>query len=151
MYNGGKSNKCNQWDFPSSLAGNLRRHLKMHSGEKAIQCNQCGFASSHASALKMHLKTHSGEKLNKCNQCNYASSRADHLRAPLETHSNQSQSVFCAAHSSCSQHVKHSALSTHCLLTWLPALVTMITNQSESNAWTSARHLSPLVWWSKCH
>ena len=29
-----KPNKCNQCDFASSLAGNLRRHLKTHSGEK---------------------------------------------------------------------------------------------------------------------
>ena len=51
-----------------------------------------------------------------------------------------------------SQHVKHTALSTHYSLTWLPALVTMIiTNQLESNAWTSARHPSPMDWWSKCH
>ena len=51
-----------------------------------------------------------------------------------------------------SQHVKHTALSTHYSLTWLSALVTMIiTNQLESNAWTSARHPSPMDWWSKCH
>ena len=50
-----------------------------------------------------------------------------------------------------SHHVKQTALSTHYPLTWLPALVTMITNQLKSNAWTTARHLSPLVWWSKCH
>ena len=32
-----KSNKCNQCDFASSQAGNLRRH----SVEKAYKCNQC--------------------------------------------------------------------------------------------------------------
>ena len=29
-----KSNKCNQCDFASSQAGDLRRHLKTHGGEK---------------------------------------------------------------------------------------------------------------------
>ena len=29
-----KSNKCNQCDYASSQAGNLRQHLKMHNGEK---------------------------------------------------------------------------------------------------------------------
>ena len=28
-----KSNKCNQCDYASSRAGDLRKHLKMHSGE----------------------------------------------------------------------------------------------------------------------
>ena len=28
-----KSNKCNQCDFASTRAGNLRTHLKTHSGE----------------------------------------------------------------------------------------------------------------------
>ena len=36
-----KSNKCNQCDYASSHAGNLRAHLKKHSGEIAfhIYCN----------------------------------------------------------------------------------------------------------------
>ena len=35
-----KSNKCNQCDYASSQAGDLKRHLKMHSGEKTNKCNQ---------------------------------------------------------------------------------------------------------------
>ena len=31
---GEKPNKCNQCDYASSNAGNLRTHLKTHSGEK---------------------------------------------------------------------------------------------------------------------
>ena len=53
-----KSNKCNQCDYATSRAGDLRRHLKTHSGEKPNKCNQCDFASSHASDLRRHLKTH---------------------------------------------------------------------------------------------
>ena len=58
------SNKCNQCDYASSDAGNLRRHLKTHSGEKSNKCNQCDYASSRADKLRTHLKTHSGEKSN---------------------------------------------------------------------------------------
>ena len=32
----------------------------------AIKCNQCNYASSRAGNLREHLKTHSGEKSNKC-------------------------------------------------------------------------------------
>ena len=59
-----KSHKCNQCDYASIQAGNLKRHLKMHSGEKSNKCNQCDFASSQAGHLRAHLKTHS---LLKCN------------------------------------------------------------------------------------
>ena len=36
-----KSNKCNQCDFASPKAGDLRRHFKIHAGEKSKKCNQC--------------------------------------------------------------------------------------------------------------
>ena len=64
-----KSNKCNQCNYASSQAGNLRTHLKIHSGEKSYKCNQCDYASSRAGNLRTHLKKHSGEKPNKCSQC----------------------------------------------------------------------------------
>ena len=66
-----KSNKCNQCDYASSHAGNLRQHSKIHSGKKSNKCKQCNFASSRAGNLRTHLKTHSGEKEKKCNQCEY--------------------------------------------------------------------------------
>ena len=75
-----RSNKCNQCDFASSYASNLRAHLKTHGGEKSNKCNQCNFAST----LRDHMKIHSGEKPNKCNQCDYASSYASDLRAHLK-------------------------------------------------------------------
>ena len=59
----------------------------MHSGEKSSKCNQCDFASSQASNLRTHLKTHSGEKSNKCNLCDFASVRAGNLRTHLKVHS----------------------------------------------------------------
>ena len=50
-----------------------------HSGEKSNKCNQCDYASSRAGDLRRHLKTHTGEKSNKCNQCDYASLSLIHI------------------------------------------------------------------------
>ena len=58
---GEKTNKCNQCDYASTDAGNLRRHLKNHSGEKSNKCNQCDLASIQAGDLRRHLKMHSGK------------------------------------------------------------------------------------------
>ena len=53
--------KCNQCDFASPRAGNLRTHLKTNIGEKPNKCDQCDYASSQASNLRTHLMTHCGE------------------------------------------------------------------------------------------
>ena len=88
-HTGEKLNKCNKCELAFSQAGNLRRHLQKHSGEKSNKYNQCGFASSYSSVSRTHLKTHTGEKPNECNQCDYASCYASALRTHLKTHSGE--------------------------------------------------------------
>ena len=56
------SKKCTQCEYVSSLASNLRKHLRTHSGEKSNKCNQCEYACSQASNLRKHLKIHIREK-----------------------------------------------------------------------------------------
>ena len=117
---GEKWNKCNQCDFASSKADDLRRHLKSHSGEKSNKCNQCDYASSQAGGLKIHLKMHCGEnetnatnvtlhpqrqtiwgdiwkrtveKSKKCNQCDHASSQASEKHSAVEKKCNQNCNV----------------------------------------------------------
>ena len=84
-----KSNKCNQCDFASFLAGDLRTHLTMHSEEKSNKCNQCDYAFSEKRKLVRHLKTHSGEKPNESNQCDYATSEKISLVRHLNIHSGE--------------------------------------------------------------
>ena len=69
IHSGEKPNKCNQCDYASSQADNLRSHLKKHIEEKSNKCNQCKFGCSDPSSLRSHMKLHSGGKSNKCNQC----------------------------------------------------------------------------------
>ena len=63
--------KCNQCDYASSQADDLRIRLKTHNGENS---NKCNYASSHSGYLRKHLKVYTGKKSHKCNQCNYVSS-----------------------------------------------------------------------------
>ena len=81
-----KVKKCNQYNFASSHASHLNRHLKTHSEGKPNKCSQCYYASSRASTLREHLKMDSGEKSNKCNQCNFSSIQAGDLNAHLKIH-----------------------------------------------------------------
>ena len=64
---------------------------------RSKQCNQCDYASFHAGNLRKHLKTHSGERSNKCNQCDYASYEACDLRKHFLTHSGKSQTNAISA------------------------------------------------------
>ena len=82
--NGTKSNKCNQCDFASTDARNLKTHMKIHNGEKSNKCSQCDYASIHAGHLRKHLKIHTGEKSNNCNQCDFASHEAHLSKFTLE-------------------------------------------------------------------
>ena len=61
-----KPNKCNNCDFASAQAGNLRTHLIKHSGVKLHKCNQCDFTSYRKRNMTTHLETHNWEKLYKC-------------------------------------------------------------------------------------
>ena len=52
---------------------NIKAHMRKTKPSKdSKKCNQCGFISSRAGNLRRHMKIHSGEKSNKCNQCDYA-------------------------------------------------------------------------------
>ena len=113
-HSGEKSYKCNQCEYASVQAVDLRRHLKSHSGEKLFKCGLCDFASVWAVALRTHLKTHSGEKSYKCNQCDYASARADDLRRHLKIHSGE-KSYKCnqCNYASVRANILRSHLKTH--------------------------------------
>ena len=87
IHNGEKSIKCNQCDFVSYQAGDLRKHLEAHCREKLNKYSQCEceYASSDLSALRTHVKSHFREKSDKCSQFDYSSFRRDKLKTHLKT------------------------------------------------------------------
>ena len=58
-----KANKCDQCDYVSVKACNLKRHLKIHSGAKIHKCQECDFVSALAANLRTHMKTHFRETM----------------------------------------------------------------------------------------
>ena len=60
-HNGEKSHKCNQCEFETLGASNLRTHMKTHGGEKPNKCNECDYTTLHKSSLKIHFQKHSGK------------------------------------------------------------------------------------------
>ena len=55
--------KCDQYNFASVKAYNLKRHLISGSGEKSNKCNLCNFASAREANLWNHLKTYLAQRL----------------------------------------------------------------------------------------
>ena len=53
---GEKSNRCNQCDYASSQADNLRSLLKTCIEEKSNKWNKCEFGCSDPSSLRSHMK-----------------------------------------------------------------------------------------------
>ena len=69
------------------LSKNFRKHLQTHSGGKSDKCNQYDFVLFGATGFWKHFETHSGENSNKCNKWDGSLFEASNFRMHLETHS----------------------------------------------------------------
>ena len=155
-------NKCSQCDYASSLAGDLRRHIKMHSGEKSNNCNHSDYASSRAGDVRRHLKTHTGEKSNKCNQCDYASFQAGDLRKRFKIHNGEKSNKCneCGSHTPvvfdwCLVHAAGAhAAQVHFLssATWMLCLHSKTTGSISCDSRLSLTFyfLFPVQQWEHC-
>ena len=78
--------KCNKTFLQ---AGNLKKHLLIHSGEKPHKCNECNKLFTQAGDLRMHILTHSGEKPQKRTLYNYSTIRRRTLRDHIMTRTGE--------------------------------------------------------------
>ena len=83
MHDGKKPHSYNQCGFSSISAGDLKRHMLIHSREKPFNCTRCKFSCIQAGTLERHMLYHLGEKRFSCTQCNFSCTKAGNLNAHM--------------------------------------------------------------------
>lgn len=77
--------QCQFCNYTTSLTGNLRKHIRIHTGQKPFKCDVCSYTCNQRHDLKIHMWTHTGEKPYSCNFCPCAFRRKHDLKRHIET------------------------------------------------------------------
>ena len=88
MHTGENPFKCDQCNYSSAYAGEVKLHKQRYTGEKPFKCDQCNYSSTQAIHLKVHKRKHTGEKPFKCDQCNYTCTTAGSPKLHKLNHSS---------------------------------------------------------------
>lgn len=71
---------CNICQYSTNQAGNLRRHMAIHTGEKPYECPYCQRTFALKQHLQVHICRHTGERPYRCKKCGQAFIQKSHLQ-----------------------------------------------------------------------
>ena len=83
----GKSLKCDQCPYETSVTSQLRKHIDgVHEKIKSHFCKECGYATTRKTNLDYHMASvhNIGKKKFKCEQCSHRSIAKAHLRQHIK-------------------------------------------------------------------
>lgn len=77
--------QCQFCPYTTSLTGNLKKHIRIHTGQKPFKCDVCSYACNQRHDLKIHMWTHTGERPFSCQSCPSSFRRKHDLKRHIET------------------------------------------------------------------
>ena len=83
---------CTECEKSIREAGNLNKHLFIHTGAKPYACAHCNKSFRENGKLKSHMVTQSGEKPHKCIVCSKSFTHSGNLKTHLRTHTGEKPS-----------------------------------------------------------
>ena len=75
-----RGHECDVCEKVFRQAGDLQRHVRIHTNEKPYECDVCEKRFRRSSCLKRHVRIHTNEKPYECHVCEKRYRRSDHLK-----------------------------------------------------------------------
>ncbi|XP_071514979.1 uncharacterized protein [Panulirus ornatus] len=80
-----KIRSCPYCSYSTSVATNLRNHMRTHTKEKPFSCSYCSYRSTTKDHLVKHICIHTGEKPYACPYCSYRAVQKGNLKNHILT------------------------------------------------------------------
>ena len=80
-----RGHECDVCEKVFRQAGDLQRHVRIHTNEKPYKCDVCEKRFRHSSGLKYHMRIHTNEKPYQCDVCEKRFRISSNLRRHVRT------------------------------------------------------------------